>query len=315
MHFPDETVSICAKAAGHKPVLLEETVRILNPSDAKTYLDCTFGGGGHTRALLEAANCKVVAIDRDPEAIQRAEELRRDYPGRFEFHSLKFSQLDKIQTTGYAGVLFDFGVSSFQLDEAGRGFSFSKEAPLDMRMDTREGTSAFEFVNCASEADLAEILREYGEERFAGRIAAAIVRARRDAPIETTSRLSEIVSAAVPKVRAAKIHPATKTFQALRIRVNDELSEISQALPKAFAALESGGVLAAISFHSLEDRIVKRFFKKMSGRPESRFDKSFLQDRTELAAILTGKPVVASESEITANPRSRSAKLRAIRKK
>lgn len=308
----DDKIFSIAAQHGHKPVLLDETVKILSPEDGKTYLDCTFGGGGHTRKILESANCKVVAIDRDPEAAVRAEKVAADYPDRFEFRALDFSDLDKLPERGFAGILFDFGVSSFQLDTAERGFSFMREGPLDMRMDTLHGMTALEYVESASEFELAEVLREYGEEPRFRKIARAIVEARDAGKIATTTDLANAIAAAAPSHE--RIHPATRAFQAIRIKVNDELGQIERALPKAFDALENGGVLAAISFHSLEDRIVKKFFKKMAGRPESRFDTSYVQDRVKLAELLTRKPIVPSDGEIAENPRSRSSKLRAIRK-
>ncbi len=296
----------------HKPVLLEEVVKILSPRDGKTYLDCTFGGGGHTRRILESADCKVVSLDRDPAAIERAKAVSADYPDRFEFRPLAFSDLDMLGGESFAGILFDFGVSSFQLDTPERGFSFMREGPLDMRMDTTKGFTAREYIESADESELVEILREYGEEPRARKIARAIIAAREAGKISTTAELAKAIAEAAPSHE--RIHPATRAFQALRIKVNDELGEIERALPKAFAALESGGVMAAISFHSLEDRIVKKFFKKAAGRPEDRFDTSFVQDRVKLAELLTRKPILPSEEETANNPRSRSAKLRAIRK-
>lgn len=296
----------------HKPVLLEEAVKILSPRDGKTYLDCTFGGGGHTRRILESADCKVVSLDRDPAAIERAKAVSADYPDRFEFRPLAFSDLDMLGGESFAGILFDFGVSSFQLDTPERGFSFMREGPLDMRMDTTKGFTAREYIESADESELVEILREYGEEPRARKIARAIIAAREADKISTTAELAKAIAEAAPSHE--RIHPATRAFQALRIKVNDELGEIERALPKAFAALESGGVMAAISFHSLEDRIVKKFFKKAAGRPEDRFDTSFVQDRVKLAELLTRKPILPSKEETANNPRSRSAKLRAIRK-
>ena len=296
----------------HKPVLLEEAVKILSPRDGKTYLDCTFGGGGHTRRILESADCKVVSLDRDPAAIERAKAVSADYPDRFEFRPLAFSDLDMLGDESFAGILFDFGVSSFQLDTPERGFSFMREGPLDMRMDTTKGFTAREYIESADESELVEILREYGEEPRARKIARAIIAAREAGKISTTAELAKAIAEAAPSHE--RIHPATRAFQALRIKVNDELGEIERALPKAFAALESGGVMAAISFHSLEDRIVKKFFKKAAGRPEDRFDTSFVQDRVKLAELLTRKPILPSDEETANNPRSRSAKLRAIRK-
>lgn len=296
----------------HKPVLLEEAVKILSPRDGKTYLDCTFGGGGHTRRILESADCKVVSLDRDPAAIKRAKAVSADYPDRFEFRPLAFSDLDMLGGESFAGILFDFGVSSFQLDTPERGFSFMREGPLDMRMDTTKGFTAREYIESADESELVEILREYGEEPRARKIARAIIAAREADKISTTAELAKAIAEAAPSHE--RIHPATRAFQALRIKVNDELGEIERALPKAFAALESGGVMAAISFHSLEDRIVKKFFKKAAGRPEDRFDTSFVQDRVKLAELITRKPILPSDEETANNPRSRSAKLRAIRK-
>ncbi len=296
----------------HKPVLLEDVVKILSPRDGKTYLDCTFGGGGHTRRILESADCKVVSLDRDPAAIERAKAVSADYPDRFEFRPLAFSDLDMLGGESFAGILFDFGVSSFQLDTPERGFSFMREGPLDMRMDTTKGFTAREYIESADESELVEILREYGEEPRARKIARAIIAAREADKISTTAELAKAIAEAAPSHE--RIHPATRAFQALRIKVNDELGEIERALPKAFAALENGGAMAAISFHSLEDRIVKKFFKKAAGRPEDRFDTSFVQDRVKLAELLTRKPILPSEEETANNPRSRSAKLRAIRK-
>ena len=296
----------------HKPVLLEEAVKILSPRDGKTYLDCTFGGGGHTRRILESAECKVVSLDRDPAAIERAKAVSADYPDRFEFRPIAFSDLDSLGGESFAGILFDFGVSSFQLDTPERGFSFMREGPLDMRMDTTKGFTAREYIESADESELVEILREYGEEPRARKIARAIISAREAGKISTTAELAKAIAEAAPSHE--RIHPATRAFQALRIKVNDELGEIERALPKAFAALESGAVMAAISFQSLEDRIVKKFFKKAAGRPEDRFDTSFVQDRVKLAELLTRKPILPSDGETANNPRSRSAKLRAIRK-
>ena len=299
-------------AQGHKPVLLNEVVEILSPRDGLTYLDCTFGGGGHARAILESAKCKVIAIDRDPAASKRAEKVKKEFGDRFEFASLNFSNLDKLQTEGYAGILFDFGVSSFQLDEAERGFSFMREGPLDMRMNNSEGATALQYISSVSEDELVRVLREYGEEPRAKKVARAIIAAREAGRIASTSDLAGAIAESVPA--RERIHPATRAFQAIRIAVNDELGEIERALPKAFERLREGGVLAVISFHSLEDRIAKKFFKKMAGRPEDRFDSSSVQDRVKRAELLTRKPVRPSEKELAENPRSRSAKLRAIRR-
>lgn len=298
------------RANGHNPVLLKETVSLLNPKDSETYLDCTFGGGGHTRAILESANCKVVALDRDPDAQKRAESFKAQYKDRFEFHALNFSELDKLQTKGYAGILFDFGVSSFQLDQAERGFSFMREGPLDMRMNFSKGINALEYLKSVDEFELVKILREYGEEPKAKKIAKAIKENIHN--ISTSTQLAQLIAQVAPSYE--KTHPATRAFQAIRIAVNDELGEIKTALPKAFEALSKGGILATISFHSLEDRIAKRFFKRVCGLPEDRFDRSYVQDRVKLGELLTRKPIIPSDEEIAENPRSRSSKLRAVRK-
>ncbi len=296
---------------GHKPVLKREAVSLLAPKDGETYLDCTFGGGGHTRAILEAADCKVVALDRDPAAAGRAEKLKEEFGGRFEFVLSDFANLGKLRTGGYAGVLFDFGVSSFQLDDASRGFSFLRDGNMDMRMNPNDGAGALELILNTDEFELGNLISRYGEERKFRKAARALKYAA-ESGARTTVEFAEALKSAMPSNE--KIHPATRTFQALRIAVNDEIGQIESALPSAFSSLKSGGVLAAISFHSLEDRIVKRFFKRIAGLPEDRFDRSSVQDRQKLGEILTKKPERPSEQEILSNPRARSAKLRAIKK-
>ncbi len=300
--------------SGHEPVLKREAIELLAPRDGQVYLDCTFGGGGHSRAILESANCKLVAIDRDADAKLRARTLEEEFPGRFEFASLNFSKLNELKTRGYAGILMDLGVSSFQLDEADRGFSFRSDGPLDMRMNAESGITALELIRKTPLNELEEILKNYGEEPRYKKVASAMKQAVEEGQIHGTADLANLIERTLGRDPRSKVHPATLSFQALRIAVNNELGEIEEALPKAFDALASGGVLAVISFHSLEDRIVKRFFKKMAGRPEDRHDKSFVQDRVKLAQILTRHPIVAGEDEIARNPRSRSAKLRAIKK-
>ena len=304
-----------AERRGHYPVMLKEAVEILSPAYGLEYLDCTFGGGGHTRAILESANCRLTAIDRDPAAISRAEEVKKEFPDRFKFVSANFSEICNLQTDGgYAGIFFDFGVSSFQLDQSERGFSFMRDGALDMRMNPSAGHTALELIESLSEYELGKILREYGEEPRFMKIARAVKSAADARAISTTRELAEVVAKAAPASPREKIHPATRTFQALRIAVNDELGEIERALPAAFELLAKGGVLAAISFHSLEDRIVKKFFKKVAGLPQDRFDHSFVQDRVKLATLITRKPILPSDAEISENPRSRSAKLRAVKK-
>lgn len=312
---PFDSLIKTAERRGHYPVMLKEAVEILSPADGLEYLDCTFGGGGHTRAILESANCRLTAIDRDPAAISRAEEVKKEFPDRFKFVSANFSEICNLQTDGgYAGIFFDFGVSSFQLDQSERGFSFMRDGALDMRMNPSAGYTALELIESLSEYELGKILREYGEEPRFMKIARAVKAAADARAISTTRELAEVVAKAAPASPREKIHPATRTFQALRIAVNDELGEIERALPAAFELLAKGGVLAAISFHSLEDRIVKKFFKKVAGLPQDRFDHSFVQDRVKLATLITRKPILPSDAEISENPRSRSAKLRAVKK-
>lgn len=312
---PFDSLIKTAERRGHYPVMLKEAVEILSPADGLEYLDCTFGGGGHTRAILESANCRLTAIDRDPAAISRAEEVKKEFPDRFKFVSANFSEICNLQTDGgYAGIFFDFGVSSFQLDQSERGFSFMRDGALDMRMNPSAGYTALELIESLSEYELGKILREYGEEPRFMKIARAVKAAADARAISTTRDLAEVVAKAAPASPREKIHPATRTFQALRIAVNDELGEIERALPAAFELLAKGGVLAAISFHSLEDRIVKKFFKKVAGLPQDRFDHSFVQDRVKLSTLITRKPILPSDAEISENPRSRSAKLRAVKK-
>ncbi len=312
---PFDSLIKTAERRGHYPVMLKEAVEILSPADGLEYLDCTFGGGGHTRAILESANCRLTAIDRDPAAISRAEEVKKEFPDRFKFVSANFSEICNLQTDGgYAGIFFDFGVSSFQLDQSERGFSFMRDGALDMRMNPSAGYTALELIESLSEYELGKILREYGEEPRFMKIARAVKAAADARAISSTRELAEVVAKAAPASPREKIHPATRTFQALRIAVNDELGEIERALPAAFELLAKGGVLAAISFHSLEDRIVKKFFKKVAGLPQDRFDHSFVQDRVKLATLITRKPILPSDAEISENPRSRSAKLRAVKK-
>lgn len=312
---PFDSLIKTAERRGHYPVMLKEAVEILSPADGLEYLDCTFGGGGHTRAILESADCRLTAIDRDPAAISRAEEVKKEFPDRFKFVSANFSEICNLQTNGgYAGIFFDFGVSSFQLDQSERGFSFMRDGALDMRMNPSAGYTALELIESLSEYELGKILREYGEEPRFMKIARAVKAAANAHAISTTRDLAEVVAKAAPASPREKIHPATRTFQALRIAVNDELGEIERALPAAFELLAKGGVLAAISFHSLEDRIVKKFFKKVAGLPQDRFDHSFVQDRVKLATLITRKPILPSDAEISENPRSRSAKLRAVKK-
>ncbi|MCH6256653.1 16S rRNA (cytosine(1402)-N(4))-methyltransferase RsmH [Puniceicoccaceae bacterium K14] len=301
---------------GHVPVLANETLELLAPRDGGVYMDGTFGGGGHTELILNAANCKVVAIDQDPQAERRAEEIGQRYGDRFEFRRMNFSELAQSEGETFDGFLFDFGVSSFQLDEVERGFSFRGEAPLDMRMNPEAGLSAANWIAQASREDLIRAIRDFGEERNWRRIVDGITNTRDGSGIATTSELANLVTSCTPaRIRfASKIHPATKTFQGIRIAVNDELSVIETAIPAAFDRLKIGGTLCAISFHSLEDRIVKKLYRHWAGRPEGRNDNR-PQDMREIQAELIGRrPTTAGDKEISQNPRSRSAKLRALRK-
>lgn len=297
-------------------MLAAETLELLAPRDGGLYLDCTFGGGGHTELILEAANCVVVAIDQDPLAVARAEDLQARYGERLVFHRMNFESLGDLKEGPFDGILFDFGVSSFQLDELGRGFSFRGEAPLDMRMNPESGASAAQWLASASRYDLARAIRDYAEEPNWRRIVDSIMAARERNELNTTTQLADLILSCTPaRVRfTSKLHPATRTFQGIRIAVNDELGVIERGLPAAFERLKSGGVLATISFHSLEDRIAKNLFRRWAGRPDGANDSRPQDMRETLAEMLSRRPVEAGDTEVASNPRSRSAKLRAIRK-
>ncbi|HKK18725.1 MAG TPA: 16S rRNA (cytosine(1402)-N(4))-methyltransferase RsmH [Opitutales bacterium] len=306
-----------AAPRGHEPVLLYEAIDLMQLRPGTKLLDGTFGGGGHSRAFLEAAKeLTVVAIDRDPEALERAEALKSEFGDRFRIFHLNFGDLNKLGETGFHGVFFDFGLSSFQLDAAERGFSFRADAPVDMRMDPQSGRSAADFLETAEEEALVRAVRNYGEEKRWRRVVESIIKARGTGRLQRTQALASLVADAVgptPKGRKA-VHPATRTFQGIRVEVNDELSAIERGLPAAFDRLLPGGVLAAISFHSLEDRIVKRFCRKMAGRPEHGRDSRTQDERVTLAEMISTRPITPGEAEIARNPRSRSARMRAIRK-
>jgi 16S rRNA (cytosine1402-N4)-methyltransferase len=302
---------------GHVPVMLQEVLATLRPRSGATYLDATFGGGGYAAAILEAADCTLWAIDRDPDAIARGAALAARHPGRLHLaHACFGDMLDALAERGVTqldGVVMDLGVSSFQLDEAERGFSFRADGPLDMRMG-REGPTAADLVNRLDEDELARIIRDFGEERHARRVARAILRARAEAPIETTARLAEIVRRAVPRDPSG-IDGATRSFQALRIAVNDELGEVERGLRAAMDLLAPGGRLVVVAFHSLEDRIVKRAMVEAAGRQggASRHDPaSLLRRATPDFALLTQRALKPGEAETRDNPRARSARLRAI---
>ena len=304
----------------HISVLLNEAVDALAPKAGGRYLDGTVGMGGHSFAIMERTGGEgfLCGLDRDTQALELARIRLAPFGDRVHLVHTRYSEfeaaLDGIGWDAVDGALIDIGVSSLQIDSAERGFSFSSDGPLDMRMDSSEGQTALDLINSLSEIELAKIFREYAEIPNFSKLARAVKAAADAGKISTTRDLAETVEKVSPSTPRGKIHPATLVFQALRIAVNDELGEIERALPEAFELLGKGGVLAAISFHSLEDRIVKKFFKKMAGRPEDRHDHSSVQDRIKLATILTRKPVLPSEGETAENPRSRSAKLRAIKK-
>lgn len=303
-------------AHGHEPVLMEPVVACLTEDRWGTYLDATFGGGGHSRALLEAdERNRVVALDWDPEAIDRGRLLQEAFPGRLTLYHLNFEDLDQLEETGFIGILFDFGVSSYHFDDARRGFSFREDGPLDMRMNPQAGIPASQFLQTAGHGELVEAVKVFGEETRWRRVVQAIEGARGTDRLERTLGFADLIENALGGRRPGeRIHPATRTFQGIRIAVNRELAVIGSALPVAFDKLQPGGRLAAISFHSLEDRIVKRFFRRMAGQPEHGRDSLPGQFRICRAQILTRKPVTAGDTEVQRNPRSRSAKLRVLEK-
>ncbi len=302
----------------HSPVMLKEVLTAVRPARGEVYVDGTFGAGGYSRALLEAAECTVYAIDRDPNVAVLAEKLAAAFPGRFFWLLGSFGDMiDLLASKGVEsvdGVVLDIGVSSMQLDNAERGFSFKGDGPLDMRMGD-SGQTAADIVNTAEEEELADILYHYGEERASRRIARAIVKAREEKPIARTRELAEIIRRVVKK---GEIDPATRSFQALRIKVNDELGELERALTSAERLLSPKGRLVVVTFHSLEDRIVKQFLQSRSG--ETRGGSRHLPQSGETRAVVAGhlplffsaqkKPLTASAEEIRINPRARSAKLR-----
>lgn len=304
-------------AFSHIPVLRDEAVAMLRPRDGGVYLDGTFGGGGYARAILDACDCRLIAIDRDPAAVARAQELRTNYRERFEICEGRIGDLAALVgargVTALDGAVFDLGVSSYQIDDPARGFSFRAEGPLDMRMGGG-GRTAAEIVNLCPESELAGILYEYGEEKASRRIAKAITERRKRQKFETTSDLAGVIRSVV-RADKSGIDPATRSFQALRIAVNEELAEIEAALAQAAQMLSPGGRLVVVSFHSLEDRIVKNAFAAAAGRlpAASRHDPAGqVPTAAPRFALVTRKAVAPSEAEMRANPRARSAKLRAM---
>ena len=294
--------------SGHVPVMLDEVLEALNPRDGAHYVDGTFGGGGYSQAILEAADCRVLGIDRDPAAIARGQDLVRRFGGRLTLVEGEFGHMnDYVSETD--GVVLDLGVSSFQFDQPERGFSFREDGPLDMRMSL-SGMSAADFVNSADERTLARVIAEYGEEKNARRIARGILKAR---PVTGTAQLAAIVAEAKgPAALRLAIHPATRTFQALRIHVNDELGELTRGLDAALDILKPQGRLVVVSFHSLEDRIVKQFLNSRStAAPRASRHAPETAAAKPLFKLITSKARQPGEAEIARNPRARSARLRA----
>lgn len=299
----------------HKPVLLSEVLKNLQPKDGEIYLDGTFGAGGYSRAILESADCKLYAIDRDESAEKFAQKLGEKFGDRFVFFAGKFSESEKLlknkDVSKLDGMVFDIGVSSMQLDEKERGFSFDSEAKLDMRMDQKSFPSAYEIANEASEKELARIIKEFGEEPKARQIAKRIVAARAAKPITSCRDLAEIVRSLYPGY--SKMDPATRTFQAFRISVNQELDELKSALAASVTLLKKGGRLVVVSFHSLEDAIVKNFLKEESGLSQtfSRYQPiNSIQESPKNFQLITKSAISPSDEEVATNPRARSAKMR-----
>ena len=287
----------------HEPVLVSETVALLEPSRGGLFVDCTVGLGGHARAILSGGATRLIGLDRDMTALAMAAESLIDWRDRVELVHADYRELPSVLAArgvgGMAGALADLGVSSMQFDTEGRGFSFRRDEPLDMRMDQTQGATAADLIAGAEEEDLANVIFQYGEERFSRRIARGIVEARRAGRIGTTGQLAQIVRRAVPRKGYHRIDPATRTFQALRIWVNRELDGLDEFLVHASRLLNSGARLAVITFHSLEDRIVKHVFRALAAGGDA-------------LRVLTRKPVMPGEAEVARNPRARSAKLRAI---
>jgi 16S rRNA (cytosine1402-N4)-methyltransferase len=287
----------------HVPVLAAEVVQYLRPERGGVFVDCTVGLGGHARALLAAGAGRVIGLDRDADALEAARHPLAPWLDRVDLVHADYRScgavLDRLGVSLVDGALADLGVSSLQFDSPGRGFSFQRDEPLDMRMDRNGGETAADLIAASSERDLADVIFRFGEERYSRRIARAVVEARRESPIETTGRLAAIVRRAIPRRGSTRIDPATRTFQALRIWVNRELDELDTFLESLGRRLRAGARMVVIAFHSLEDRIVKHTFRAM-------------EHADPAMNVLTKKPVVASNEEIERNPRSRSAKLRVV---
>ena len=305
--------------APHISVMLPEVLEALSPQPNETYVDGTFGAGGYTRGILDAAPCTVIGVDRDMSALELAAPWKNTYGDRLKLVHGTFSDIrSHLASLGLEkvdGIVLDIGVSSMQIDQAERGFSFRFDAPLDMRMDRTRGQTAADIVNTMPEKELADLIYLYGEERHSRRIAGGIVKARLEKPIETTKELTDIIRSVVHFSRKDKIDPSTRTFQALRIAVNDELGELERVLAASEDALKDGGRLVVVTFHSLEDRIVKNFLNERAKPPSSpsRYmpDLPASETTSQTFSLISRKAIAASEAESSINPRARSAKLRA----
>ena len=294
----------------HFPVMLPQVLETLAPQDNKVYVDATFGNGGYTEAILEKANCEVIALDRDTTVLPRANALRQKFGSRFEFRHGCFGDFALLIPENIDGAVFDIGVSSMQLDQAERGFSFTKEAPLDMRM-SQTGITAADLVNTLSEQELANILYNYGEEKKSRSIARKIVEARSNKKIETTLELANIIYQVIKRTHTQSVDPATRSFQALRIAVNDELNELKKGLEQASLRLNSTGRLVVVDFHSLEDRIVKNIFRTSENPCICPPDFPVCTcGRVPKGRVVTRKPLLPSAGELERNSRAKSAKLR-----
>ncbi|MDR2813008.1 MAG: 16S rRNA (cytosine(1402)-N(4))-methyltransferase RsmH [Puniceicoccales bacterium] len=301
------------KITVHIPIMLHETAQFLNLQRGGNFLDCTFGGGGHSRYFLENyPNITLFAVDRDPEVVTHAENLKAEFGNRFQFFTRPFSAIDQLSLPFLQGIFFDFGISSLQLDNETRGFSFRYHALLDMRIDSQSSITAHEFLATADRKQLIEAIRDFGEERYWRKIVDLILAQRESEVIKYADTFAKFIAENLPQRFHEKIHPATRTFQGLRIAINEELNEIRTALPKAFELLDHGGRLVALSFHSLEDRIVKQFFNEKAGNAISCHEK--WNNRCSIARILTKKPIIPMDEEMASNHRSRSAKLRTLEK-
>lgn len=300
----------------HRPVMPAEVLAALEAERGGSFLDGTFGGGGHTALILQAnPQSQVLAMDCDPRAVARADAMAAEFGSRFRFVRQNFAEMPKLGDERFDGMFFDLGVSSFQLDEAARGFSFRREAPADMRMDDSGGWTAADFLESAPEQELIRAVRDFGEEPCWRRVVQAILQQRGSGRLATTAGLASLIEEVVgrnPRAGAKRIHPATRTFQGIRMAVNRELENLQTMLPEAFQRLAPGGRLVVISFHSLEDRIVKRYFREKAGRPVDRFDSRVADEREVAARLPFNRPLVPAAEEIRDNPRSRSARLRAI---